>query len=971
MNTMKQRNLKFGTLLLLVIAVLGFSALWAGSAQAATLPAETCTLVDTTRTCEFWATTGTLSLPDGNSVVIWGYTDTFGGAAQLPGPAIIANQGETVQVILHNDLGEATSLDFQGQGMIPDLAGVPAGGTTTYAFAASQPGTFLYQAGPLPNAQHQVAMGMFGALIVRPAVPPTFVDEALVVLSEVDPALNNSLDPAAFDMRDYKPTYWLINGEAYPDTEVITGTAGVTSTVLLRYINAGLQPHTMGLLGLDQTLLANDGIPLPYTRSVVAETIAPGETMDTLVSMPATAPAGGAKYALYDTSLLLHNNNQAFGGMLTFLAISDGTPPGIGPVTTVVSVAPNPTDGSVDVSLTATIPGATEAEYFIDAQGGTATPMNPAGTDIFTATVTVSGLSSGDHTFYVHGSDGIWGAFNFAVLHLDKLGPMTSGIVLSPNPSAGGVAVAVSATGDDSATGGSNVVAAEYVIDDTANPTTTLAVSPIAPIASLYGSIGVGTMGTLVEGEHTLYVRSQDSFGHWGDYATAALKVDKTGPETSNILIRWTPNNGTLPYSPSQFSVRVDATVSDTLASDPGFLFPAVNSQIKKVEGFIDTVGVPGTGFPLTPYDGLFNSPMESAYAYIPLANINALSEGLHQIWIRGQDKSGNWGVAISADLVIDKTAPVVSSVLADPNPTGGAITTTLTASAVDAGAVTSEISHAEFFDGADPGRGNGTPMTVAFNGTDYDLSATIDVTQWTAGDHTLSVRARDKAGNWSAVVTYLLSVQKPDAIFADSFESGNTGNWNGGTFGSVAVVQAAKMGNDGGTWGMAVTTAGNTPGYVVDLTPTAETSYHARFYFNPNSAITGNTQQDIFVGRNVDGAGGNDIFRVQYRRRNAQGGTYEVRGWVQTAAGVVTTDWLLINNGSANAIEIAWASGPAASFSLYVHGGLQRTLTGLNTSAYTLEAVRLGPSAGLVGAASGTQYYDAFVSRRYTNIGP
>jgi hypothetical protein len=400
----------------------------------------------------------------------------------------------------------------------------------------------------------------------------------------------------------------------------------------------------------------------------------------------------------------------------------------------------------------------------------------------------------------------------------------------------------------------------------------------------------------------------------------------------------------------------VDATVSDLLALN-------VQSNVVKVEGFINTVGADGTGFPLTPKDGLFNEFVEDAYVYIPLSNINSLAEGTHQIWIHGQDASGNWGAAVAADLVIDKTIPTVTDVSATPNPTGGADTATLTAVAADSA---SDIALAEWFDGADPGRGNGAAMTVAFNGVGWDLSAVIDVTQWTAGDHTLSVRARDAAGNWSMVVTYVLSVVKPDPIFADSFETGFA-PW-AATLGNVSLSGAAAMGGDGGTQGMAVATAPNAPGYVTDLTPSAETGYHARFYFNPNGAITGNTQQTILVGRD---AADNDVLRVQYRRRNAQGGIYEVRGWVQTAGGVVTTDWFVINNNAANAIEIAWQSGTAASFSLYVHGGLQQTLTGLNTSAYTIESVLLGPSAGFSNQTSGTQYYDAFVSRRYTVIGP
>ncbi|MEJ2210852.1 MAG: hypothetical protein P8129_17695, partial [Anaerolineae bacterium] len=60
------------------------------------LPPETCTLVNTTRTCELWATTGTLTMPDSAVIPVWGFTDVSGGAAQVPGPVIVANAGETL-----------------------------------------------------------------------------------------------------------------------------------------------------------------------------------------------------------------------------------------------------------------------------------------------------------------------------------------------------------------------------------------------------------------------------------------------------------------------------------------------------------------------------------------------------------------------------------------------------------------------------------------------------------------------------------------------------------------------------------------------------------------------------------------------------------------------------------------------------------------------------------------------------------
>ena len=162
---------------------------------------------------------------------------------------------------------------------------------------------------------------------------------------------------------------------------------------------------------------------------------------------------------------------------------------------------------------------------------------------------------------------------------------------------------------------------------------------------------------------------------------------------------------------------------------------------------------------------------------------------------------------------------------------------------------------------------------------------------------------------------------------------------------------------------------AGITPGYVTDLTPAQEPSYHARFIFNANSALTGqNEAYTIFSGAD---AADTRIFRVQFRRQNQRGGTWQIRASALSGGAFVNTAWQTITPDDPHSIEIAWESGVGASFSLFIDGGLAEELTGLDTSAYLLEAVELGPSADLVNQASGTLYFDAFVSRRYTVIGP
>ncbi len=43
-----------------------------------------------------------------------------------------------------------------------------------------------------------------------------------MVLSELDTALNTVATPASFDMRNFNPKYFLINGKAYPGTDPLT-----------------------------------------------------------------------------------------------------------------------------------------------------------------------------------------------------------------------------------------------------------------------------------------------------------------------------------------------------------------------------------------------------------------------------------------------------------------------------------------------------------------------------------------------------------------------------------------------------------------------------------------------------------------------------------------------------------------------------------------------------------------------------
>jgi FtsP/CotA-like multicopper oxidase with cupredoxin domain len=243
------------------------------------------------------------------TVTIWGFVlkgaaaDCSDVTAQLPGPVLNVNQGDTVTLNVTNALpaGHPISIEAPGIAFAPGPQDAAVGTTVSLSFTANAEGTYLYESSG--DAGRQEAMGLFGALVVHSttaglAYGNAFDAEHVLVLSEIDPNLNAA--PDTFNMNDWDPTLWLINGQASPDTAPIT--AGAGKRVLLRYANAGIDNNTMTLLGLHERMIGQDANALANPFDVVSETFPSGETAEALVAIPAGA-ASGTKYALYNRQL--------------------------------------------------------------------------------------------------------------------------------------------------------------------------------------------------------------------------------------------------------------------------------------------------------------------------------------------------------------------------------------------------------------------------------------------------------------------------------------------------------------------------------------------------------------------------------------------------------------------------------------------------------------------------------------------
>jgi FtsP/CotA-like multicopper oxidase with cupredoxin domain len=270
-------------LLLMVIAIL----LWVGGTAQALIVGET-----TGPDFNFTAQPDHISTGEGNTVLVWGYTIT-GSSAQYPGPTLIVNEGDLVTINLTNKLPVTTSIVFPGHratasGGIPGLLtneARSAGGTVSYSFRATQPGTYMYHSGTNPDLQ--VDMGLVGAIIVRPTgfdadVPTAYGDastaydyEVLFLLTDMDPRFHDLIEFGRMNevnTNDFHPVYWFINGRNGPDTVLDNNVSWLPTQpynclprinpgdkILIRFVGGGRDSHPLHTHGNHFNLLAKDG----------------------------------------------------------------------------------------------------------------------------------------------------------------------------------------------------------------------------------------------------------------------------------------------------------------------------------------------------------------------------------------------------------------------------------------------------------------------------------------------------------------------------------------------------------------------------------------------------------------------------------------------------------------------------------------------------------------------------------------
>lgn len=223
----------------------------------------------------------------------------------------------------------------------------------------------------------------------------------------------------------------------------------------------------------------------------------------------------------------------------------------------------------------------------------------------------------------------------------------------------------------------------EYFIDNDpgAGAGTSITISPSSSI-SLTETLS--TSG-LSEGFHTLYLRAKDETGRWGIYSSTTFYIES--------------------------SIGVGDVV-----------------QIEALEYFVDTDPGAGSGTPISA------SP-NSEIALVENLNFSGLTQGFHNVYLRGKLTNGAWGPYSVTTVYVESSIGVNDAVVVDD---------------------------LEYFIDSDPGAGLGTSLTISPN-SEVSLTDNIDLSGLSTGFHTLYLRGKLTSGAWGVYTTQSIYIEVSD----------------------------------------------------------------------------------------------------------------------------------------------------------------------------------------------------------------
>ncbi len=216
-------------------------------------------------------------VPRYQKVKCWGYNGSS------PGPTIEVDEGDTVRIIVKNELPEPTSIHWHGvllpnseDGAAPETQRpIMPGETYTYEFTLYQSGTLMYHSGF--NVMRQDHMGLEGLFVVHPKKYEEPIDKQFGIMLQ-----QWSIPPGSeyINLVTMDFNWFTFNGLASPNIPVLTIHQG--DRVRLRFGNIIMDNHPIHIHGYIWEEVGTEGGPIQKTARIKGSTISvfPGTTRD-------------------------------------------------------------------------------------------------------------------------------------------------------------------------------------------------------------------------------------------------------------------------------------------------------------------------------------------------------------------------------------------------------------------------------------------------------------------------------------------------------------------------------------------------------------------------------------------------------------------------------------------------------------------------------------------------------------------
>jgi len=267
-------------------------------------------------------------LVDNTVVPMWQYADVNAIAHGALPVGYVVTEGDVLQVNLSNQLPLAVNFFVPGLMTTTAAITVAPGDSQVVTFIAEQAGSYFFK--DTETSGIGQAMGLYGPLIVMPldsdnqltTLGPIFDRQYTLVFSELDTQLNAAIaNGQSFDMANYSPNYFFVNGLSYPQTTTDSATLlemMVDENIAIRLINAGQIIYPMHFHGYHVNVLNRNR--MVELRIIEKDTVPVlvNECVD--VMLPVTQVG---KYPLHTHYLpaVTANGVYANGGLLVMQAV--------------------------------------------------------------------------------------------------------------------------------------------------------------------------------------------------------------------------------------------------------------------------------------------------------------------------------------------------------------------------------------------------------------------------------------------------------------------------------------------------------------------------------------------------------------------------------------------------------------------------------------------------------------------------